>query len=249
MKLFISFLISVISFSAFTQIVNIENQRLTDNKQGFNGSAELNFNFTMNTKQLLQIGDKIRVGYVKNKHQFLVVTDHSFIKSEGDDFVNRGFQHLRYNYTFKDSGKVSLEAFQQGQFNKIQKINLRLLLGGGIRFKLIDQKNYQLSFGTGFMGEYEELIDFGTSEDILSTSYLSFDGQFNESIGLNTISYFQPKLIDFGNYRFSNETSLRFKINKYLTFKLIYSLTHDSRNISEVRKTNYIIKNALQISF
>ena len=249
MKLFFYFFIFLVSLNGYTQIVNIENQRLTDNKQGFNGSAELNFNFTMNTKQLLQIGDKIRVGYVKNRHQFLIVTDHSFVKSEGDDFVNKGFQHLRYNYTFKDTNIVSLEAFQQGQFNKIQKINLRLIIGGGIRFKIIDQKKYQLSFGTGFMGEYEELIDLGVSQDILSTSYLSFDGQFNASIGLNTISYFQPKLIDFGNYRFSNETSLRFKINKYLTFKMIYSLTHDSRNILDVRKTNYIVKNALQINF
>ena len=239
----------LINMSAFTQIVNIENKRLTGNKQGFNGSAELNFNFTMNSKQLLQIGDKIQLGYIKKKHQFLVVTDHSFVKSEGDDFVNRGFQHLRYNYVFKDSGKVSVEAFQQGQFNKIQKINLRFLIGTGMRLNLIDQKNYQLNVGTGLMGEYEELIDVGISKDILSTSYLSFDGQFNESIGLNTISYFQPKIIDYGNYRFSNETSVRFMVNKYLTFKLVYSLTHDSRDIFEVRKTNYIIKNTLQIKF
>jgi putative salt-induced outer membrane protein YdiY len=99
------------------------------------------------------------------------------------------------------------------------------------------------------MGEYEALIDNGTSEDILSTSYLSFDGQFSESIGMNTISYFQPKLIAFGNYRFSNETSIRFKINKYLSFRVIYSLTHDNRDIPEVRKTNYTLKNALTFQF
>lgn len=249
MKIFFTVLILLLNLNVFSQIVNIENKRLTNNKQGFNGSAELNFNFTMNTVQLLQIGDKIRVVYLKNKHQYLVVGDHSFIKSDGDDFVNRGFQHIRYNYSFKDSGKVSLELFQQGQFNKIQKINLRLLAGGGLRFNVIDKINYQLNLGTGFMSEYEELTDVGVSRDVLSTSYLSFDAQFNESVGFNTISYFQPKLIDYGNYRFSNETSLRFRINKYLTFKLIYTLTHDSRNIAEVRKTNYIIKNALQINF
>jgi hypothetical protein len=99
------------------------------------------------------------------------------------------------------------------------------------------------------MGEYEELIDNGVSRDILSTSYLSFDGQFSESVGLNTISYFQPKAIDFGNYRFANETQVRFKINKYLSFKVIYSLTHDSRDIEGVRKTNYILKNTISFKF
>lgn len=249
MKRFIFLTLLIINLTGVSQIVNIENKRLNNRKQGFNGSAELNFNFTMNTKQLLQIGDRIRVGYVKKKHHLLVVTDHAFIKSEGNDFVNRGFEHFRYQYTLKDSGKVSLEAFQQGQFNKIQKINLRLLVGADFRFRLIDLKNYALNFGTGLMGEYEELVDLGVSQDLLSTSYLSFDGQFSESVGLNTITYFQPKLIDFGQYRFSNETALRFKINQYLTLKLVYSLTHDSRYIPEVRKTNYVIKNTLKISF
>lgn len=238
-----------ITSNAYCQIVNIENQRLRDNKQGFNGSAELNFNFIMNSKQLLQIGARARLGYLKQKHQFLMFGDHSFVKSEGADFVNRGFQHFRYNYTFKDSGKVNFEAFQQVQFNRIQKINLRLLVGTGLRFTLIDQKNYQLNFGSGVMGEYEELIDIGESQDLLSTSYLSFDGQFNEAVGMNTISYFQPKLTNFGDFRFSNETTLRFKINEYLSFNVVYSITHDSRDLFEVRKTNYVIKNMLRISF
>lgn len=249
MKYVIIFCFLGIGFFGFSQIVNMENERLTGNQQGFRGTAEVNFSFTMNTRQLLQIGEIVRLGYVKEKHQFLAVGDHLFIKSEGADFVNRGFQHLRYTYTLKDSGRISLEAFQQGQFNRIQRINKRLLLGGGVRANLIDKKNYQLILGSGFMGEYEELVNLNPTRDILSTSYLSFDGQFNESFGVNMIWYFQPKMIDFGNYRFSNETSIRLKINKHLTFRMIYSVTHESRDLPEVRKTNYFVRNSLQIKF
>ncbi|MEO9533172.1 MAG: DUF481 domain-containing protein [Crocinitomicaceae bacterium] len=249
MKL-IGTLLILIATNAIGQIVNIENKRLDEKKEGFSGSAELNLNFTMNTKQLLQIGDKLKLGYSKKKHHALIITDHSFVKSKDDDFINRGYEHLRYVYQFKDSGRVSLEAFQQGQFNKIQRINLRLLLGTGIRFNVLDQKNYQLNLGTGFMGEYEELLDGGgSSNDVLSTSYFSFDGQFSENVGMNSISYFQPKFIDFGNYRFSNETYIRFKINKYLSYKVIYSITHDSRDIQDVRKTNYNLRNSLTVKF
>jgi putative salt-induced outer membrane protein YdiY len=239
----------LLSFTAGAQIVNIENKRLSGKDEGFDGNIDLNLNFTMNTRQLLQIGNRMKFGYRKNQHHTFILTDLAFVKSNNDDFVNRGYAHLRYNYTLKDSGRVTLEIFQQGQFNRIQKINLRLLTGTGFRFNLIDQKNYQLSIGSGFMGEYEELIDDGLSRDILSTSYLSFDGQFSENVGVNTISYFQPKMIDFGNYRFSNETQLRFSINKYLSYKIIYSLTHDSRNLQGVRKTNYILKNTLSFKF
>ena len=237
------------TLSSYGQIVNIENKRLSAKQEGFSGSIDLNLNFTMNTKELFQIGDKIRIGYNKGKHHGLAVTDHSFVKSKDDSFINRGYEHLRYNYRLQDSSKVIFEAFQQGQFNKIQKINLRLLLGTGFRFNLIDQKNYQLSFGTGFMGEYEELIDNGNSADILSTSYLSFDGQFSENVGLNTISYLQPKILNAGFYRFSNETYLRFNINKYLSFRLVYSVTHDNRDIEGIRKTNYTLRNTLSFKF
>lgn len=249
MKSILLFILLFFSFSSFSQIVNIENQRFTAREEGIHGRAELNFNLTMNSKQFLQIGDKIQLGYSKKKHHVMLLVDHAFIKSEGDNFVNRGFEHIRYNYNFKDTGRVIFEAFQQSQFNKIQKINLRLILGTALRFQLVDQDKFQLSFGTGFMGEYEEMIDFGVSRDILSTSYLSADVELNSSIGFNTISYFQPKLINFGHYRFSNETSVRFKINKYLNFKIVYSLTHDSRNIPDVRKTNYVLNNTIQVVF
>lgn len=239
-----------IQVRATAQIVNIENKRIEGSTQGFFGSADLNLNFTMNTKQLLQIGDKLKVGFTKDKHHAFLITDHSFVKSQDDSFINKGYEHLRYNYELNDSGHVVFEAFQQGQFNKIQRIDLRLLLGSGIRFNIIRQKNYELSFGTGFMGEYEQLTDnAGYTADFLSTSYLSFDGQFSENIGFNTISYLQPKLTDVGFYRFANESYLRFRVNKYLSFKIVYTVTHDNRDIEGVRKTNYILKNTLSFQF
>jgi putative salt-induced outer membrane protein YdiY len=146
---------------------------------------------------------------------------------------------------------VVYEAFHQGQFNKIQKINLRLLIGTGFRFKVVDQNNFQLNLGTSLMGEYEELVldEIVGSTDILASNYLSFDAQMTETFGINSITYFQPKFIDFGNYRLANETYLRFKFNKYLTFKIVYSLSHDSRDIQDVRKTNYTLSNTLSFSF
>ena len=245
----LTFYFLLTAFAAQSQIVNIENKRLSGNDEGFHGSADLNFNLTMTHKELIQLGDKLQLGYIQGKSHWMLITDHAFVKAKDDSFVNRGYEHLRYNYRFKDSGRVLIEAFEQAQFDKIRKIDLRLLLGTGFRFKIIDQKNYQLSFGTGFMGEYEELTEQGISRDILSTSYLSFDGQFSESMGMNTISYFQPKMIDFGHYRFANETYVRFKINKFLSFKVVYSIVHDSRVILGVRKTNYTLSNTLSFKF
>lgn len=244
-------LIFLAGLSANGQIVNIESKR-THKKKGFSGSVDLSLNLIMNTKQLLQVGDKIRLGYQGTQNYFLLMTDHAFVKSEGQDFVNNGFEHIRFTHAFKDSGRIHLEAFEQGQFNKIQKINLRFLLGTGLRFGIIKQENYELNFGTGIMAEYEELdVDLNpVSRDLLSTNYLSFDAQFTPSLGFNTITYFQPKFLnDPGNYRLANESYIRLKINKYLQFKIVYSLSHDSRNLPDIRKTNYTLRNTLSLNF
>jgi putative salt-induced outer membrane protein YdiY len=250
--IFLTFSISIFFFNANAQIVNIENQRLKTKKEGFSGNVDIKFNLTYATKQLFQIGGQAKVAYAKKKHYLMLLTDYFLVTSSfNEDFINKGFEHIRYNYTLKDSGKVVFETFHQGQFNKIQKINKRLLLGAGLRFLIIDQKNYQLNLGSSLMGEYEEMeltIPL-ISQDILSSNYISFDGQFNETFGMNFITYFQPKFIDFGNYRIASETQLRFKINKFLSLKVIYKLNHDSRNLPDVRKTYYSLSNTLSFKF
>lgn len=233
----------------YGQIVNIENKRLSDKKEGFAGSFDVNVNYTFNTIELFQFGSRVQLAYHKKRHYTLVLGDHSLVTSGGASLVNNGFEHIRYNYTLKDSGKIIYEVYQQLQFNSVQRIKSRFLLGTGFRFMLIDKKNYQFNLGTGLMAEHEDLTDLGISQDLLSANYLSFDGQFNDHFGMNSITYFQPKLIDFGNYRMSNETSFRLKVNKFITFKIIYSISHDSRDLEGVRKTNYILKNALSLNF
>ncbi len=251
MKLALKFILLLFLIPIFghSQIVNIENKRLSAKKEGFSGSLDVHGNFTVNTKTLLQFGTAVKLAYLKGKHYALILGDQTIVKSGDESFINKGFEHLRYNFQFKDSGRVVYEAYHQGQFNKVQRINMRLLLGTGFRFLVLDQNNYQLNLGSGFMGEYEELIEGGNSTDILSANYISFDGQFFDNFGMNTITYFQPKLADWGNYRISNETSLRFRFNQHLTFKLVYQLAHDSRDIEGVRKTNYAIKNTLSFNF
>lgn len=238
-----------ISNHSAAQIVNIENKRLSAKKEGWSGSADFHLNYTRNTKSLFQVGNRLKLAHLKGRHYLLLLTDQSLVKSNEESFINNGFEHIRYNYTFKDSGRVIYEAFQQGQFNKIQRISMRLLLGNGLRFMFVDQEKYQFNLGTGIMGEYEELLSETSTFDLLSTNYVSFDGQFSDNFGMNAIMYFQPKLTDPGNYRLSTETSLRFRFNRFLSFKIIYALTHDSRDIEGVRKTNYFVKNTLSFNF
>lgn len=237
------------TFVASGQIVNIESQRLSANKDGVSGNLDLNMNLTVNSKELFQVGTKLQLVYKKKRNYWLLLADQFFVHTDNESIINNGFEHVRYNFTFKDSGHIAFEAYQQGQFNEIQRINKRLLTGTGLRFLVVEQKKLELHFGTGFMGEYEEIIDGIGTYDVLFANYGSISVKLDNGINFNTITYFQPKLIDFGNYRLSHESAVRFQFSKHISFRIIYSLNHDSRSIEGVRKTNYTFKNAISFTF
>ncbi len=88
---FILLLFFLLDFISKAQIVNVENMRLATKNEGFTGSIDLSLNFTMNSVQLLQIGDRARIGYKKKKHQILLLTDHSLIRTNSLSIVNLGF--------------------------------------------------------------------------------------------------------------------------------------------------------------
>jgi putative salt-induced outer membrane protein YdiY len=233
------------------QIVNIESKRLGERDEGWNGSVELGLNLIKNTKEIWQINNRIRVQHKKRKHSILLLTDFKMVKADEADFVNKGFEHIRYNLAFNDSTrKIVLELFEQAQFNKIQKIDLRILAGGGLRIKVLETDSTSISFGALGMYEHEQLIDDeGLNQDIRLSNYLSFDFQFTKTFGLNTITYFQPMVSNFQDYRLSSESALRFKISDRLTFRVIYNIINDSQPPPGVPKTNYSLKNALKFSF
>ena len=91
---------------SFSQIVNVENQRLSAKKEGFSGSIDANLNYSVNSKSLLQFSSRLNVAYLKKRQYILLLGDHSLVRSGDESFINKGFQHLRYNYTLKDSGRV-----------------------------------------------------------------------------------------------------------------------------------------------
>lgn len=72
------------------QIVNIENKRLSAKKEGLAGSADFHLNYTLNTKSLLQVGNRLKLAYSKNKHYLLLLTDQSLVKS-GEDLYQPRF--------------------------------------------------------------------------------------------------------------------------------------------------------------
>ena len=239
----------LICSTSYGQIVNIENQRLGIKKNGWSGTDDFTFNFTKNTKEIWQIGNILRLNYKQDKHSLLMLSEINFVKAGQSDFVNNGFEHLRYNYELTDSGRFVFEAFRQTQYSKVQNIRIRSLYGTGFRVVVLNQDSAQVSLGVLPMAEFEDLTDGTNNKHIRLSSYLAFDFQFNKNIGVNSITYYQPDIIYWNDFRIANTTSFRFKINSYLSWRVIFNLNYDEFPSQSIPQGIWSLRNAVRFKF
>lgn len=232
-----------------SQIVNVENQRLKGEEDGWSGNFDLSLSFIQNTKSIFQLGNRNRLYYKKGIHTGMLLTDMLIVKSKNEDFANSGFQHLRYAYHSQRYKFLYLEAFQQAQYNRVQLINLRLLFGGGARMKILDKDSAAINLGTFMMAEHEEEKNGIVNQIIRYSLFTSFDFQFHKHIGINSIIYYQPGVFDTNDYRLNIEASIRMKVTEKMSFNISYNLFYDNEPSETVPKTNYILKNAFSYTF
>lgn len=245
-------IISLVIYSTgvFSQVVNIEKKRKGD-KDGFAGLLGFGFNLTDNGKNIFQFKNVVDLQYRKGSSTLILLNDLSFIRVDDDDLVNSGFQHLRYNYTVKDSSFLTLEAFAQHQYNTLQLMERRFLLGGGPRFRIVDRKKVDFYIATLGMYDYEQKSDSlrTLTETARLASYASISWDIRENLSFKNITYYQPSFTNFNNYRISSETSLSLKISDALSFKIAFQTTYDSHPPEGIQGLFYTWENSLRYDF
>lgn len=235
-------------FTSFSQIVNIEDQRAKDSEEGLSGQADFNFNINKNTSVLYQLGNRVQARYRKDSNIWLFFNELNIVKTDEESFVNDGFQHLRYNKVINKGFR--LEAFTQSQYNGIQRIDWRYLLGGGGRFTLFNSDSLSINFATLFMYEYEDGSgDLGVEHALRMSNYLSFKIDITKNTRVSSTIYYQPKVWKFKDYRVSNESAFTINVSEKLTLKIIYNILYDSKPALEVPETIYTLRNAISYTF
>ncbi len=232
-KFFFSAILILPSF-CFSQVVNIESQRLQSDSTGWLGGAGADFSYTDNGNQTISASAFSQIEYKAKKELWLILGEYSLFKGNGEDFINSSFGHLRYNRKF---GKVlRWEAFTQLQYNEVTKINVRFLLGTGPRFKLMDKKKLKIYTASLYMFEYEEEADeFRTiHRQHRSSSYLTFTFTPTENISLISTTYYQPLFTFIGDYRILNQETIGVDLGKHFTISLKWNFLFDSRPVEGV---------------
>ena len=247
-------LIFLLSFFIITigqaQILNVESMRKIDKDTKWSGNTNLNIQVIENKNSFVLASNRTRVQYRNNKHLSLIIGDYNFKESNSSKIVSKGILHLRYNY--KLSKRVRAEAFVQNQFDEISKIKYRRLVGVGPRFKLTASDNYKFYAGTLIMKEWERIdsdLEQTTNNDVRLSAYFSFSLFPKDGISIVSTTYFQPRVDEFSDLRWSNDSRVAFKISKNLAFNVQFTISYDNYPALGIPKTQYKLTNGIIYTF
>ncbi len=80
------------------------------------------------------------------------------------------------------------------------------------------------------------------------SNYLSLGFTFGKLV-LNHITYYQPNLERFNDFRLNTETSINLQIYRQLSFTNSFTLIYDARPPATVRKTRYALSSGIRVNF
>ncbi|MBC5991595.1 DUF481 domain-containing protein [Pontibacter cellulosilyticus] len=254
---------------ANAQILNIERSRVSQDTVNYL-TGKVGANFSMfnrnagknNPNNYLQLTFTGDLAYISGKHSYLLLNYYNYLLVNYDSrelrntVASTGYSHLRANLHRKR--KLSYELFAQAQADKARGLELRTLLGGGVRLALLRENDFTLYFGTGVMHEHEEW-EKPEQDQILvvsdlpkSTNYISAKAKLSEHISTDGIAYYQvgyDRIIDDFRNRISGDVSLNFKVNSKFSFRTNFNCVFEDEPIVPVTRFVYAISNGVQVNF
>lgn len=227
------------SIGLYGQILNVENRRGEIEKNGWQGNVDFSAKYTENTTSIFELNNKSAINYKKDTVVYLFLTDLKLIKNNNEDLINNGVIHIRRTQDLKMNKITKSEFFGQVQFNGVQKIRQRFLLGSALRVKILGNDSINFNASLGGMYEYEESTIETFKHALRLTSYGSFNWDLSEKWAFKFITYYQPRINEFSDYRLSNETALSYKFSHEFSIVGIYNLLYDSTPVFEVPNSVY----------
>ncbi len=214
---------------ATAQIVNIEDKRAEfGDSVAWHETAFAGIRWTKNNNTVFSVNGGMQLEFRYKERSFLSISKVSYIKAGGKNYVNDGFQHLRYNKRVKPW--LTYEAFAQIQYNEKLLLRLRALAGTGYRFRLFEKGKKRIHFGTAYMFEYdEESVNDITRKDHRWSNYLSIRLPIEGGAKFVSTTYYQPLFNNFGDFRLSSQSTVIFTLLKNLKFNATFSIIYDSK--------------------
>jgi hypothetical protein len=241
-----------IHFISFSQLINIESQRMQTDSIRFAGNGNLVGNYQKNNgAEFYQISSSVsyQIKSKSLKDTYLLLGSYEWAKFGKSNITNKGFGHLRYNRKMKSW--LKFEVYSQYQANEILGLRSRFLNGTGFRFKIINSKLIKSYLGTSCFYELEHTVspENKLNKGIRASIYGVFSIKFPKDKGeLNWISYYQPILSNVKDYRISSQFNLIFNLNKKWAFTSGLNLLYDTNPPEGILRDAFNFQNGIRFS-
>lgn len=234
-------------------IVNVEDLHLKQSDKPFIAKLNLDVSGASGNTDKFNAKAGLRLEWFKDNYNRFLTLDHNYGESRNVQDTEATYIHLRHIQHHDD--KLSYEAFAQLERNEFARLSLRSLLGGGIRYQLIDIKDTTTAYlGLSLFYAKEDLIDSATTTDSDSTdwwgnTYFIIKHAVSEQVQVQSTTYVQPNLSGGSDFRMIEQASLNFLINEQMSLKLKLNIKHDSEPPQNVRKTDTTYLTGIEYRF
>ncbi|PIE42665.1 MAG: hypothetical protein CSA49_00025 [Gammaproteobacteria bacterium] len=228
MKKIVAVILSISALNA-NAIKNIESQRLTPIEEGMSGHVELKIDGKSGNSDEQDYGLSGRINHQQGKDLIFIIASKAYEKSNGRKDTDKSFIHGRWVHNLQEP--MASEVFAQYQDNEFTRLLSRYLIGGGIRYTMIQDTDINLILGAGafYMKEKEDLGSYQTSENYSRlSSYASYKHQLNKNVSIISTAYVQPRIGRMDDYNILLNGSLLTRLNEQLKLKLAVNVTYDS---------------------
>ncbi len=215
--------------------------------QRLDGSIDAGYSFTRGNADLTQSSLSIRSGYVREKYNAQITASSIFSRQEDALSTSR---HAFSGRLDRFLGPRALAFFLGGlERNDRQQLNLRTTTGGGLGWRLVKNKNTELSIRGGLTFTNERFTDAVELSSGEALGQVEWKGLRFGSVELSTDARFYPSLTESGRYRIEYDSTMRIPLLSQLTWSLSLFDRFDSNPPQPVQRNDYGLVSAFGFTF
>ena len=238
--------------AAHAQIITIDQTDTAAYKKRteWNGNIALGLEADKQKSTLYDASNFLEVSAQKNKELFIVAASERFTYNGSDDFLDKGYIHLRWRHLYK--AQLHPEGFVQYQWDDGLGMVKRFVAGENLRYNFWHRQLWELTVATGIMYENElwnyTAVDSSkqppaphnqTSKEIKSNNYVKLEGNVSAISRLSVIVFYQAAFDNFFSPRISGVISFNSNISKHFALAIQCNSLYDAGPVVPIFKFYY----------
>jgi hypothetical protein len=229
--------------------VNVERLRPAG-EPGLRTTLDGDFALRTGNTEIIELGIAGRIDLQREASHTFLVANTRYARRDGVRFRNMAFSHLRHTHEVRRM--VSVEGFAQVERDAYTLLQLRALVGSGVRLYYFRAEDAHLAHGIAVMAEHERLdaARIGPQDEPAVTvgrlsSYLTLRTRLGEHANLVNTAYVQPRLDDPADLRLLHEAALQVQLGPRVAFQTALNLRYDSRPPESVGSLDLTVRNGI----